>query len=178
MHAVAAGAGQRPAHRARRLQQALVFVGGQARRAVGPEARGKRGSVSVQRRIAPQRRALDGQVVAGDEGVAVRQERADVVGQPLPVTAPAQVGGASGRQAGRVDDRGVGGSGRQQAGPVEDGLQPTDRLAGVGICIRDQRRERELLAVQRVQQAAQGRELPDFLVLAVGRGNRGDDFAE
>ena len=68
--------------------------------------------------------------------------------------------------------------GRQQAGPVEDGLQPTDRLAGVGICIRDQRRERELLAVQRVQQAAQGRELPDFLVLAVGRGNRGDDFAE
>ena len=94
--------------RARRLQQALVLVGGQARRAVLPEARGERGRVAAQRRVAPERRAVAREIVARDERIAVRQERTDVGGDPLAVAAAADVGGARGRQARRVDDRRVG----------------------------------------------------------------------
>ena len=50
-------------------------------------------------------------VVAGDERIAVRQQRPDLVGDPLPVAAAAQIGGARRRQARRVHDRRVGGGG-------------------------------------------------------------------
>src|SRR5215831_15588912 len=70
VHAVAARAGEGPALGTRRLEQALVLVGREAGRPVGPEPRRERLAIAAQRRVPPERLALRRQVVAGDKRIS------------------------------------------------------------------------------------------------------------
>ncbi len=70
--------------------------------------------IAPQGRVAPERRALDRQIVAGNERIAVLEERRNLIGDPLAVAAAAEIGGARRRQARRVHDGRVGAAVRLQ----------------------------------------------------------------
>ena len=109
VHGVAAGARERPAPEARRLRQAEVLVGGQARGAVAPEALPERVGLARRRhgRVARQRRHVAGQHAARTERRARVQERPDLVdriGDALGVALPAQRRALRLPDAQRIDD--------------------------------------------------------------------------
>ncbi len=109
VHRVAARARKRPAAKARRLGQAQVLVGGEARGSVAPEALPERVRRARRRHgcVARQRRHVAGQHAARPKRRPRVEERPQLlrrVGQPLRVALPAQRRALRLADAQRIDD--------------------------------------------------------------------------